>query len=155
MALRRTSTALAVVIVAARMAAADTGNPEEREALDAAKLMARADIAGLRVILTGIRPVYVSAVAEAWTVRDPATGAGVILVFTGSQTFQCAIAPRRDYQCTIKLASILTHESWHLRYGADERHAYDQQLVFLKLHGASPELLAGVRGARQVVLAPR
>lgn len=147
--------AMTVLSLVGHPAAAETGELFEREALDAAKAIARAEIGELPVILTGIRPGYVSGLAEAWTVRDAETGAGTILVFTGSQTFRCAMAPRHDHQCTIKLASVLTHEAWHLRYGADERQAYDRQLVFLGMHGASGELIAGVRLARRFVLARR
>ena len=155
MELGRTAMVLAFVIVALGPAAAGTDDPFEREALGAARLVAGAEIAGLPVILMAIRPAYVSGMADAWTVRDTASGSGVIVVFTGSRTFQCAMRPRRNHQCTIKLASILTHEAWHLRYGADERQAYDQQLVFLALHGASAELVGSVRRARRFVLTPR
>jgi hypothetical protein len=154
MKVQRTAMVLATFLILVACPATAQTDPFELEALDAAKQIAHSDVVGLRVIPTGIRPAYVSGMAEAWTVRDADSGAGVILVFTGSQTFRCAMRPRGDYQCTIKLASVLTHEAWHLRYGADERHAYDQQLRFLEFHGASAEVLGAVRRARRFVLTP-
>ena len=34
----------------------------------------------------------------------------------------------RAYTAIVKLASIITHEEWHVRYGADGRGAYRAQL---------------------------
>jgi hypothetical protein len=142
---------LVATIAAVAAAPAETGTADEIEALDSARFLTK-QVGTLPIVLTGVRPGYVSDLAEAWTVRDPQTGDGVILVYTGSAAFRCAMRPHQNYQCTIKLASILVHEAWHLKYGADERYAYDAQLRFLKMYG-SGQLVNGVRRARATVLA--
>jgi len=43
------------------------------------------------------------------------------------------------HQALRKLASILVHEEWHLRHGADERAAYHAQLRELLRLGETPE----------------
>ena len=76
--------------------------------------------------------------AEAWTVYDEHGKGDRIFVYTRSRTFRCASVPRWDqYQCLLKLASVIVHEAWHLRNGPDEVGAYEAQLIFLQLTEAS------------------
>src|SRR5262245_36346106 len=82
--------AAAVPVLAPPAAHADTAN--EIEALDAARFLA-SETGPLHIVLTGIRPGYVTELAEAWTVRDAQTGEGVIFVYTGSAAFRCAMWP--------------------------------------------------------------
>lgn len=142
----------AVAVSALTPTLADAQSPDEIKALDQAGLLAK-QAGALPIVLTGIRPRYVSELAEAWTVRDPATGQGLVVIYTGSATFRCAMPPEQKRQCVIKLASILMHEAWHLKYGSDERHAYDAQLTFLELQGGSGQLISSVRRAKAGVLA--
>ena len=60
----------------------------------------------------------------------------------------------RDWQCMLKLASVLVHEAWHFRNGRDEAGAYTAQITFL-MHQGSDATAAGVRRARDRVLAVR
>jgi hypothetical protein len=56
-------------------------------------------------------------------------GSGVISLVTDSEVFEAALnGSRRAYTALVKLASIIVHEEWHVRYGADERGAYQAQL---------------------------
>ena len=71
---------------------------------------------------------------EAFVTRDP----DVIHIVTSAATFQ--EVARNRYECgpraaVAKLASVLVHEEWHLRHGADERGAYSAQLTALAALG--------------------
>ena len=85
---------------------------------------------------------------------------GVITLLTDSEVFERA----RDTYCedvlaVTKLASIIAHEEWHVRYGADEGGAYEAQLDALARAGVPPDsaLYANVRKSMHHVLraAPR
>lgn len=72
--------------------------------------------------------------AEAFVTRDPPT----IHLITSSSIFQDAM--RWPYECgdrptLAKIASLLIHEEWHLKHGADERGAYYAQLTALQVLG--------------------
>jgi hypothetical protein len=56
-----------------------------------------------------------------------------------------------------KLASILAHEEWHIRHGADEKGAYQAQLIALLLVGVEPgsALYTSVVRSMQAVLKKR
>ncbi len=84
------------------------------------------------IVLLDIRPPDASANAEAFVRRNPDT----IYLLTGTAIFRDA--QRGDRQAWKKLASILVHEEWHLRHGADERAAYQAQLIELIRLGESP-----------------
>jgi hypothetical protein len=43
-----------------------------------------------------------------------------------------------EFDAFKRLASILVREAWHVRYGGDERGAYDAQLDALLMLGAGP-----------------
>jgi hypothetical protein len=84
--------------------------------------------------LIDLAPPEVSAGAEAF-VRS-----GTIHLITSSSVFQSALSSRG---CSAslpmrKLASILAHEHWHVRHGADERGAYQYQLITLIQLGLPP-----------------
>jgi len=72
--------------------------------------------------------------AEAFVTREPDT----IYLVTSAAAFR-AVAESRDAcgprAAIAKLASILVHEEWHLRHGADERGAYQAQLTTLVFLG--------------------
>jgi hypothetical protein len=79
-------------------------------------------------------PVEVSANAEGYATRNPDT----INVVTSSPVFQEALRAHQHCgarRAIAKLASILEHEEWHLRHGADERTAYQTQLTTLRVLG--------------------
>jgi hypothetical protein len=81
----------------------------------------------------------------------------VIYVVTSSQVFQDAMATKDecgDLFALKKLASILVHEEWHVRHGADERAAYEAQLTTLILLRVPPghSIYANVVRAMQAVL---
>ena len=89
--------------------------------------------------------------AEAFIVREPAT----IYLITSTPAFRAASQGDFRYDsregCQ-KIASIIVHEEWHLRYGADERGAYQAQLTALALLGASSPLISSVRQSMLAVL---
>ena len=66
-------------------------------------------------------------------------------------------AQRGSFRALRKLASILVHEEWHLRYLADERRAYEAQLDELLRLGEKPDepLYRGVMRAMRTVLRDR
>jgi hypothetical protein len=87
--------------------------------------------------LIDVTPPGVSAAAEAFVRRD----LGTIYVITSSAVFREAAAVGRECRethVTRKLASILAHEEWHVRHGADEKSAYEHQLITLIRLGVSP-----------------
>jgi hypothetical protein len=108
------------------------------------------------IVATSELPRERSAEAEAWIVYSEDHATDRIFVYTGSRTFRCASVAHRDqYQCLLKLASVIVHEVWHLTKGPDERGAYDAQLAFLEFQQASAPVMNEVRGARRRVLADR
>jgi hypothetical protein len=80
-----------------------------------------------------LRPADVSVNADGF-VRP---GSSVIYVITSAPAFRDADCHRR--KSLVKLASVLVHEEWHIRHGADERGAYEAQLSALMRLGATPE----------------
>src|SRR5262245_1318563 len=92
-------------------------------------------------------PPHVSANAEAFVW----SGEARIYVITSAPAFH-------DARCwnpgsLVKLASVLVHEEWHVRRGADERSAYNAQLLTLLQLGArvdSPVYRGVVRAMRSV-----
>jgi hypothetical protein len=84
--------------------------------------------------LIDVAPPDVSVGAEAF-VRS-----GTIHLITSSSVFQTALSSR-DCSPSLpmrKLASILAHERWHVRHGADEKGAYEHQLITLIQLGLAP-----------------
>ena len=135
--------------------AADDVAAAQRAALDRALLLTGLQSARLPIVITSVLPWPASRGAEAWTVYDEHNQGDKIFVYTGSELFQCASRwPRPDWQCVLKLASILVHEAWHFRNGRDEVGAYDAQLAFLIQNG-SDTVASGVRRARDRVVADK
>lgn len=101
------------------------------------------------IVLLDYRPHDVSPNAEAFVRRHPDT----IYLLTGTDVFRDA--QRGDRRALRKLASILVHEEWHVRYGASEREAYEAQLHELLRQGERPEepLYRSVFRAMKVVSA--
>ncbi|HLG53722.1 MAG TPA: hypothetical protein VI485_00235 [Vicinamibacterales bacterium] len=101
-------------------------------------------------------PPEVSAGAEGFVRRDT----GTIYLITSSPVFRDAADARElcgDSLAIKKLASVLAHEEWHLRHGADERGAYEFQLLTLLRLGVMPDnrLYWAVQRSMQHVLAVR
>jgi hypothetical protein len=84
--------------------------------------------------LVAVGPTEVSRNAEAF-VRLPLDR---IYLITSTAAFRSARCENR--RSLFKLASIIIHEEWHIRHGiADERGAYEAQLMTLMWLGAGPE----------------
>jgi hypothetical protein len=120
--------------------------------LDRAVILAGLQFTRPPLVLTSTLPWTASAGAEAWTTCDADDHGDRIFVYTRSALFQCA--NQGDWQCMLKLASVLVHEAWHFRNGRDEAGAYTAQITFL-MHQGSDATAAGVRRARDRVLAVR
>jgi hypothetical protein len=103
------------------------------------------------VVLIESPPPHASSNVEAFVTRDPDT----IYLITTTAAFRDAMADpwgtRRRESCR-KVASIIVHEEWHLRFGADERGAYLAQLTALQVLGAESQTIGGVRRAMAAVL---
>ncbi len=105
-----------------------------------------------------VPPPGVSRLAEGFAHHDPE----VIYLVTSSEVFRSALAaasrtgrPCAGYVPLAKVASIIVHEEWHLRYGADERTAYDAQIMLLRSRlgfAADSPIVQGVRAAMRAAL---
>jgi hypothetical protein len=141
----------------------DAPAPHEQKALDEALAIAGLKSAHLPIILMPELPPTVAPNAEAWTLFNEACKGARISVYTRSRVFLCASTPGpSQYQCGLKLASVLVHEAWHLRHGFDEAGAYEAQLTFLQVivassgsetNEAATAEIAVVRKSRDRVLA--
>ncbi len=60
-----------------------------------------------------------------------------------------------DTQATIKLASDLMHERYHVEHGVSEAPAYDQQLAILKALGAKQSTIDAVQSSKDTVTGKR
>jgi len=83
-----------------------------------------------------------------------------IYVITSSPTFRDAMASRSSCSESAtmkKLASVLAHEEWHIRNGADESGAYYAQLTTLLRLGVPPDnnVYRSVQRSMQAVLKKR
>jgi hypothetical protein len=112
----------------------------------ALSVLGRSESSMPRIELIDVAPVEVSAGAEAFVRRD----IGTIYLITSSTVFRAALSAKycSSSATTRKLASILAHEEWHVRHGADEKGAYEHQLVTLIRLGEQPG--SGVFRAVQV-----
>lgn len=104
-----------------------------------------------RIEILDERPPYVSVGTEAFVRHSTNTiyliaSAPVMRDAAGHHKGDCG-----DLFAVKKLASILIHEEWHLKHGADEERAYERQLTALTELGAGP----GTRVYRDVRLAMR
>lgn len=108
------------------------------------------------IVLLDDRPGGVSADADAFVRRDP----DVIYLLTRAPAFSEAVWAETnqgrcsDRQALARVASIVVHEEWHLRNGADERGAYAAQLTALAMLGFGPDtrLHNSVKRAMQLAL---
>jgi hypothetical protein len=95
-------------------------------------------------------PGGVSRNAEAFRVRDPDT----IYLITSSDAFRAAQRGEREIghkaRCK-KIASIIVHEEWHVKNGADEEGAYLAQITALTAMHAESSVITGVRLAMMEV----
>lgn len=103
----------------------------------ALSMLGRSESSMPPIELVAAAPAEVSAGAEAFVLRETQT----IYLLTTSSVFQEALRARN--YCTAspamrKLASILAHEEYHVRHGADERRAYERQLLTLIQLGLPP-----------------
>jgi len=99
-------------------------------------VLGRSEASMPRIELIDVAPPEVSVGAEAFVRRDT----GTIYLITSSNVFQDALS-RGDCNESVvmrKLASILAHEEWHVRHGADEKGAYEYQLITLIRLGEQP-----------------
>ena len=101
-----------------------------------------------------VAPREASAHVEAYVPRNSST----IFLLTSSAVFRTV--QRSDctnLEAIRKLASIIVHEEWHVRYGSDERGAYQAQLDALIRLGARADsaLFRGVLRSMETVLAER
>jgi len=90
--------------------------------------------------------------AEGFVTRDPDT----IYLITSTAAFRTAqrgpYEPGRRDACR-HIASVIAHEEWHLRYGADEEGAYLAQLTTLIALSADGGALSSVRRSMRVAVA--
>ena len=97
-------------------------------------------------------PPGASSNAEAFVTRSPDT----IHLITSTAVFRDALLPEASglrLEACRKIASIIVHEEWHLKNGADERGAYEAQLMALELMHAPSTTTRSVRQAMKTVLA--
>ena len=134
----------------------------EGRSLDAERTLERAiqlagpSVAGLPVVLATKPPDGASDGVEAWLLRGQDERPRQIVVYGESETFRCASGvSRQDYQCLLKVASLIVHEAWHYRNGPEEARAYAAQIEFLVLHGGSSTMVSGVRRAQARIVAAR
>ena len=132
---------------------ADTSDDVGHQTLEAALMLAGQSIAKLPIVLVSVTPDTASPGVQGWTSRDDNGKADRIFLYTGNGVFRCARPSNGNYQCILKLASVLVHEAWHFRHGADEAEAYAAQIVFLMGNGGALDQIADVRMSRDLVVA--
>jgi hypothetical protein len=122
----------------------------------ALELMGRSAESFPPIAFVEVRPADVSPRADGF-VRMPEK---TIYLVVSSPAF--ARARRAQYKCgdfdaLRRIASVLIHEEWHVRNGADERGAYQAQLMALLTLDAGPGNPAyeGVKRAMREALALR
>ena len=96
-------------------------------------------------------PRSASTNAEAFVSYEPPT----IYLITSTDAFREAergVSGHAAGEGCRKIASIIVHEEWHLRHGADERGAYEAQLTALAALGASSPLITSVRQSMVAVI---
>ena len=97
-------------------------------------------------------PLEASQHVEAFIQREPST----IYLITTTHAFREARNPRPGFSgrdACRKIASIIVHEEWHLRYGDDEEGAYLAQLTTLMRLNADSATLTTVRRSMDAVRA--
>ncbi len=111
-----------------------------------------------RIAFVDAPPPGISRQAEGFALRDPDT----IYLVTSSDAFRTAVrtAERSHLKCghyvaVAKVASVIVHEEWHLRHDADERGAYEAQIMVLRARlgfEADSAIVFGVRKAMRAAL---
>ena len=124
----------------------------ERKILEDAIILAGLQSVRPRIVLISELPATRTPGVEGWTVNGEDGKGHQIFVYTRSRTFQCARGGQDANRCLLKLASVIVHEAWHLKYGPDEAGAYTAQEAFLEFNHASPVLITEIRQARRRVL---
>jgi len=149
--------ALLFLAVSRAAFAADDNSPREtlRAALEVASFIVGPSVNTLPIALASVAPKAASRGIEAWTEHEGDAPPRRIFICTESATFRCAASVHDSDRsaCLLKLASIIVHEAWHFSHGNDEAGAYQAQITFLILSGGSSPFVAGVRRARDRVLA--
>ena len=104
------------------------------------------------IVVVAERPQAVSALAEAWVVRNSdGTARPTIYVAGWSKLYRDALANPHASHKIIRLAGVLVHERVHIRDGPDEELAYLAQLTTLeRLHAELIEI-TNVRRALESV----
>jgi hypothetical protein len=100
-------------------------------------------------------PPGVSQLAAGYTPNEESR----IVLVTSTPAFKRArLAGQQcgDLEALREIAGVLAHEEWHVRYGRDERGAYDAQLMALVLAGAAQDgpLFHKVMRAKLTVIHP-
>jgi hypothetical protein len=103
---------------------------------------AKDDIPNIEVVAT--RPPDTSPTAEAWVWCNE-DGTAPLVIYVAADTDTYADALQENRQALVKLAGILAHERWHLRYGPDEVGAYEAQLGAMASLTADNAQLTGIR----------
>ena len=122
----------------------------------ALSLLGRSERTMPPITLVEAPPRHASIQADAFvSLPDPH-----IYVITSSPTFRDAMASRSSCSESAtmkKLASVLAHEEWHIRNGADESGAYYAQLTTLLRLGVPPDnnVYRSVQRSMQAVLKKR
>ena len=122
----------------------------------ALSLLGRSERTMPPITLVEAPPKHASIQADAFvSLPDPH-----IYVITSSPTFRDAMASRSSCSESAtmkKLASVLAHEEWHIRNGADESGAYYAQLTTLLRLGVQPDnnVYRGVQRSMLAVLKQR
>jgi hypothetical protein len=105
------------------------------------------------IVLVDLRPSHLSADADGYVLEGDAR---IHLVTTTAAFTRARKALYRcgDLQPLRKIASVLIHEEWHVRHGADEPGAYAAQLTTLASLDAGPgnPLYAEVQRSKRAAL---
>ena len=129
----------------------EPGDVDERT-LQNARFLIRTAAAHVPIVLASAPPDGATQGVEGWTTFGETGRGEQIFVYTESETFRCA-RTTREFQCLLKLASIIVHEAWHFMNGRDEAGAYQEQMAFLVLNGASDLQMSGVGAAGRLLVA--
>jgi hypothetical protein len=136
-------------IARGRSAAATVAEPLPKPLATAIRLLGWSGEAVPRIEVVSVKPPDTAANVEAW-VRF-ANGQAIPVIYVRADTDVYRRAAAEDYQALIRLAGILAHERWHLRYGRAEVGAYAAQLAMMEYLHANSVHLAAVRMAFQRV----
>jgi hypothetical protein len=100
-----------------------------------------------RIEIVSEKPRHIGDNVEAWVTF--ANGQPIPIIYLRIDTDVYRDAARGEYQALVRLAGILAHERWHLRYGRDEEGAYAAQISIMQHLQATTARIAQVRRALQ------